>query len=118
MSPEPVEQWPEKRWTMLVCPIHGPVTNGQNCRVVVKRRGAHVRYCHGEQPVAVVPASRIEGLVEALEFYADLQNYQDGDNEEIPGFAEADVNDDWVWTADGGHVARRALAAFKGEQSS
>lgn len=50
-----------------------------------------------------------EELRKALRFYADHRNYEDGDNEEIPGFGETDVNDDVVWTADGGYIARVAL---------
>jgi hypothetical protein len=52
---------------------------------------------------------RTRTLEVALRFYADHRNYEDGDNEEIPGFGEADVNDDMIWTADAGYTARVAL---------
>jgi hypothetical protein len=52
----PAEQSNEKvkRWTLKVCPVHGPVER-DHCRVVVERTKTHTRYCHGEQEVEVVP---------------------------------------------------------------
>jgi hypothetical protein len=52
---------------------------------------------------------KVEVLEKALRFYADPRNYEDGDNEEVCGFGEEDVNDEVVWTADHGYVARNAL---------
>jgi hypothetical protein len=45
-----------KRWTIKVCPSHGPF-EGKLCRVVVERTSTHTRYCHREQEVEVIPAS-------------------------------------------------------------
>ena len=46
----------DKRWTVRACRVHGP-TGGGPCREVVERTRTHIRYCHMDEEVEVIPTS-------------------------------------------------------------
>lgn len=49
------------------CPVHGgQLTEGQRCRVVVKRTRNRITHCHETEEVEVVPAADLLSLEERL----------------------------------------------------
>lgn len=69
LMPKQTEQVQQVGWTIKVCPVHGHrLREGFNCIEVVGRDEEGIaRFCHESQEVEVIPASRIEGLLDALE---------------------------------------------------